>query len=330
VESMTTPLVSVIIPALNEERVIGKCLESLTRLDPLASGFEVLVVDNGSTDDTVTIARTFASVLDLRVLQAAKVTISALRNLGASHARGRYLAFLDADCLAPAGWLSEAVSAFSDHPPAVLGAHYRIPPGSSWVARAWYAHHGVKSGSVSYIPGGDIFIARSDFESVGGFDPTLETNEDYEFCQRARAAGLAILALAPLAVCHLGTPQTLRDFYRKQRWHGRHVFRVFFRSLPRLRNLSAVAFAVYTLLCLTGLAAGFVAVFLAQSPLWLLLFAAALIVAPAFLSFRKAASRGDLSLLPPLALLFLTFGFARAACLLGLAAQRGSRAKAIL
>src|SRR4051812_298488 len=80
--------ISVIIPALNEEKMNGRCLESLAGLDFPGGGFEVLLVDNGSTDRTLEIAKSFQSRLNLRVMEKAGVRISALRNLGAREAHG--------------------------------------------------------------------------------------------------------------------------------------------------------------------------------------------------------------------------------------------------
>src|SRR5579884_1618468 len=91
--------VSIIIPALNEARMIGKCLESVAQLDFPHGHFEVILVDNGSTDDTVKIAESFTDRIHLKVLQKRGVRISGLRNLGAREAQGEIVAFLDADCL---------------------------------------------------------------------------------------------------------------------------------------------------------------------------------------------------------------------------------------
>ncbi len=102
--------VSIIIPAFNEARVIGKCLDSLTRLDFPPDHFEVILVDNGSADATVEIAKSFADRLNLTVLQKHGVKISALRNLGANAASGAILAFLDADCLPPPSWLTDILA----------------------------------------------------------------------------------------------------------------------------------------------------------------------------------------------------------------------------
>src|ERR1041385_3066715 len=101
--------ISIIIPALNEEKMIGRCLDSLTRLAFAHDRFEVLVVDNGSRDKTLMIAYSFKDRLNLKVLQQAGVRISALRNLGARSASGEIVAFLDADCLAPEDRLDGSV-----------------------------------------------------------------------------------------------------------------------------------------------------------------------------------------------------------------------------
>ena len=100
--SISVVSISIIIPALNEEKMIGRCLESLTQLAFAHDRFEVLIVDNGSRDRTLAIAESFKDRLNLKILQQAGVRISALRNLGARAASGNTLAFLDADCLAPA------------------------------------------------------------------------------------------------------------------------------------------------------------------------------------------------------------------------------------
>jgi len=92
--------ISVIIPVLNEETVIGRCLESLSESRLPKDQFEVIVVDNGSRDRTIEVVKTFQDRLSLKILTLEKAHISALRNRGAAQAGGAILAFLDADCLA--------------------------------------------------------------------------------------------------------------------------------------------------------------------------------------------------------------------------------------
>ena len=211
--------------------MIGRCLESLTRLAFARDRFEVLVVDNGSRDRTLAIAESFKDRLNLKVLQQAGVRISALRNLGARAASGDILAFLDADCLAPADWLDRIFALAPADGAGVLGAHYLLPEDSSWVGRTWHRYQEApKSGEVSHVPAGDLIMRREDFLKLGGFDESIQTNEDYELCERARKAGMHVRAFPQIGVVHLGTAQSLRVFFRKQAWHGTHVIKVFLRD----------------------------------------------------------------------------------------------------
>jgi glycosyltransferase involved in cell wall biosynthesis len=314
----TAVSVSVIIPALNEEKMIGRCLESLAELDFPRSGFEVLLVDNGSADRTLEIAKSFQSRLNLRILEKAGVRISALRNLGAREARGGLLAFLDADCLAPAGWLERIVELARGQSTGILGAHYLLPENSSWVGRTWHRYQEAeKSGEVSHVPAGDLIMRREDFLRLGGFDDSIQTNEDYELCERARAAGMNVLAFPQIGVVHLGTAQSLRVFFRKQAWHGTHVVKVFLRNISGSHNLKAVLFAVYTALSIAAIVAGLAWAVLGSGPWWVALAAAAaLLLPPAALSARQVSAGGKWPDFFPLAALYLTYGIARAKALL--------------
>ncbi len=318
-------LVSVIIPALNEERVIGRCLESLQQMDFPREMFEVIVVDNGSTDGTIEIARTFASSYELKILQMRGGHISALRNLGASHARGEILAFLDADCLVPREWLAYATARLTSENAGVIGGYYRIPDRSSWVARTWYPDEDVnKRGVVPYVPSGDLIVMRSMFSRVGGFDETLETNEDYEFCQRIRGAAFSVLSFPELNVIHLGVPQTALHFYRRNRWHGKHVVKVFLRDISSLHNAKPVFFASYMLLCLAGTAAGIALGAFGHFRL-LTLSLLATVIGPCLLGLRAAVSRRRLSSVFALSALYMLYGIARARCLLDIRNWMGER-----
>jgi len=309
--------VSVVIPALNEERHIGDCLASLARLHSAAAGaIEVIVVDNGSTDKTVDIAESFRHSLDVRVIRRPGVSVSAARNCGASHANGELLAFLDADCVVPEGWLESAGAQLALPGCGLVGAFYTLPAGSSWVATTWAGHLSrVPNGEVSYVGAHNMVLCRSVFHRVGGFDESLQTNEDYEFCQRIAAAGLKVFACDAASVIHLGTPQSLGDFFRRERWHGRHVVKVFLRNISKLHNCRAVLFAVFTLAAVAAMFVGIVAAMAGGSAVlaWASLLAWFVVsLALSVWSMRRTRTWGRV---PPLMILFLTWGLARAVAL---------------
>ena len=299
--------------------MIGRCLESLAAMALSRDRFEVLVVDNGSHDKTLEIAKSFQDRLSLKILQKTNVRISALRNLGARAAAGDILAFLDADCLAPEDWLDRILELAPADGVGVLGANYLLPEDSTWVGRTWHRYQEApKSGAISHVPAGDLIMRREDFLKLGGFDETIQTNEDYELCERARKAGMQVRAFPRIGVVHLGTAQSLRVFFRKQAWHGTHVVKVFLRNMLKSHNRKAVFFAGWTLLCLLGIVGG-AAWAVADPEMWRvpLVAMAGLLLPPAALAMKQVAGSRQWADFFPLAALYLTYGVARAKALVG-------------
>jgi len=310
------PLFSIIIPVRNEEHNIAKCLSALYNLQIAPHLFEIIVVDNGSTDRTREVAAGFVSTLALQILEWPNAYIAAVRNAGAAVAQGEYLAFLDSDCEVLPDWLAQACSAVSRGITGVFGSYYLIPKSSSWIARYWHEERDKRrAGEVSYLPAGDLFVSRELFLRVRGFDETIQTNEDYEFCQRVRSSGHPITCIPELAVLHWGTPQSLAAFYRKHRWHGMHVFRVFLRNLPALHNVKPIALALYTLCCVVGLLISTGIALQGGSLRYFDAFVLALLVPPLALGMRSAASARRLGAVVPLATLYLAYGLARASAI---------------
>ena len=314
--------VSVIIPARNEARFIGACLEHLQRQQLPSQAFEVIVVDNGSTDATAAIVADFQTRLHVRLVTHATSSISAVRNHGASLASGEILAFLDADCLAGPDWLVHGIERALAH--GVWGAHYRIPQDATWVGRTWSTYQAAeKEGDVSFLPAGDLFMHKASFVHLGGFSEDAHTSEDVDLCTRARRAGMPVVAIPELAVVHLGTPRSLAHFYRQNRWHGLAVLPLFLANLPSTANLGVVVFSLCTLfffwLTVVCLMCG---VFWR---LWYLpaISAALLLVLPALLTLRKVRGHTSIHPLPGLFVLYLTYLLARAAAITHLA-RRGS------
>ena len=112
------PAVSVITPVFNAERYIGAAIESV--LGQSASDWELLVIDDGSTDGTPDVVREYAGDPRLRVVRREHRGLSAARNEGVSKATGRLLAFLDADDLWRPEYLERMVSMLDRKPEAVL------------------------------------------------------------------------------------------------------------------------------------------------------------------------------------------------------------------
>jgi glycosyltransferase involved in cell wall biosynthesis len=104
------PYVSIVVPALNAESTIAACASSLIRQDYPHKRFETILADNGSTDQTREIAKRYG----VRVVEEERKGAAAARNCGARAATGDFIAFIDADCIAPRDWLRRLVASVSE------------------------------------------------------------------------------------------------------------------------------------------------------------------------------------------------------------------------
>jgi len=208
---------SIIIPTKNEEKQIGRCLDSLLHQDWSSDEYEIIVIDNGSGDRTASIARAKGA----RVSIKPGCSIGALRNFGARVATGEILAFIDADCTVPADWLHHASPYLTRKDVACFGSPPVVPDGATWVQRTWYRVRRKKhGGEASWLEAMNMFVPRGTFLAAGGFSETLETCEDYDLSIRLKNIG-ALIADDRIVAVHHGEAASIRQFFRKELWRGR-------------------------------------------------------------------------------------------------------------
>ncbi|UFS69123.1 glycosyltransferase [Geomonas sp. RF6] len=210
-------LFSIIIPAKNEEQNIGRCLASIFATECHADDFEVVVVDNGSSDDTARIAREMGAI----VYVVPGWTIGALRNLAASRTTGEILAFIDADCTVSPTWLSDAARHLATPEVVCFGSPPQVPPDATWVQRAWYQvrRKKVSLGETEWLESMNMFVRREAFLACGGFDEKLVTCEDYDLSLRLRALG-KLVTDSDVVAFHFGEAATVKHFFHKEYWRG--------------------------------------------------------------------------------------------------------------
>ena len=144
-------IVSFIVPALNEERRIGRCLTSIVEqnLPPGFEGLEVIVVDNRSSDRTAELSRAQGAIVE----SVSPGHPSRARNAGVGRAAGEWLAFVDADCELPIHWLTTCGEHLLQADTVVAAAGTMSGPAANatWVERAWYeiGHRGGSATAVS-------------------------------------------------------------------------------------------------------------------------------------------------------------------------------------
>lgn len=241
--------VSFIIPAYNEELFLPQVLESIKLYMPASFSYEVIVADNGSEDKTVKLAEDSGA----KVIVNEAARIGELRNLAVERSKGRVLVFLDADILLTVEWGREFIETYEsllDDPIQVTGSRYGIPSPASWIEKIWFKP--LVTQPSRYINSGHLITSKELFERVGGFDTTLETGEDYAFCQSAIQEKADIINNPSLAVVHKGYPKTIYQFIRREMWHGRGDCVSLQRLITSKVAVASLFFVLMHLLAVTG------------------------------------------------------------------------------
>jgi len=191
-----TPFVSVIVPVYNDPVGVAVTIESVLRQTYPRSAFELLVVDNGSTDETGEVIRAYREKHPDLIERHDEPTVQssyAARNVGIAQADGSRIVFLDADMTVPPTYIEDAVAALAQSPH--VGGRVRMffPEGrATYVARYNRLMVGDNERNVAefgFVPTSSLSARRTVVEAVGGFDPRLESSGDVLFGKRATAAG---------------------------------------------------------------------------------------------------------------------------------------------
>lgn len=185
--------ISVIVPTLNEEKYLSRCLNSLVN-QSYRGHHEVLVVDGGSSDRTVAIAQEYAD----EVLVERGRLVGAARNRGAEIAKGDILAFIDADTMASVQWLEEIAQFFRSNPSAVGVTGPTLPYDGNDIDaityKFWtlYLQRVLLSMGMPHVIGFNCAYRRKSFVQAGGFDEAAAMSEDILLAQKMRRFGKII------------------------------------------------------------------------------------------------------------------------------------------
>ncbi len=216
-----TPMISVVVCTCNGGRTLRECLEALGR--QRHPHFEIIVVDDGSTDGVQEIARSFAQV---RCLRQEHSGLSVARNLGARAAMGDIIAYTDDDCMADEDWLSHLALGFDD-PQWVAAGGPNIPPPTKNRTEVMVAaapggpsHVLLHDEEAEHLPGCNLAIRCSALEAVGGFRaPFRVAGDDVDICWRLREAGGRLRFVPGAMVWHHRRGSVL-SYFRQQSGYG--------------------------------------------------------------------------------------------------------------
>ncbi|MCB7137041.1 glycosyltransferase [Cellulosimicrobium marinum] len=214
--TVTSPVVSVVIPARDAAATLGEQLLALCPQVEAVRG-EVVVADNGSRDATPdVVARAARRWPVVRLVDASSGHgPGGARNVGVAAARAPVVAFCDADDVVSGGWLAALLSAAQDGR-LVAGPldRERLGGGQSWQQQVDGLMRNPIMPGLYCAGAGNLALRRVDFLALGGFVAELRAGEDVDLCWRAQLAGLE-MALAESAVVHVRARSSLRGLYRQ-------------------------------------------------------------------------------------------------------------------
>ena len=213
--------ISFIIPAYNEENNICATIDSIAKYVPDGYQYEIIVIDNGSTDNTCDMVKYSLAQL----LSCPNQTISYLRNFGQKSCFGELLVFVDGDILLTETWGKNINKVFEDlkiNPNTITGSRVLPTDKTTWLNKYWFMK--LLDYDAPYINSGHLITTKILFEKISGFDESLVTAEDYDFCMRGKQAGARLYNDKNIPVLHCGYPKTINNFIHRERWHGRQDF----------------------------------------------------------------------------------------------------------
>jgi glycosyltransferase involved in cell wall biosynthesis len=215
------PKASVIVCSYNGAKTLDRCLSSLKEIN--YPEYEVILVDDGSTDETQEIAARHPWVKNIRQENKG---LSFARNVGAHASSGDVIVYTDSDCMADPDWLYYLIGTLLSGDFAGVGGPNISPPAENWVQACVAAAPGGPSHVLltdvvaEHIPGCNMAFHRWAFDQVGGFDPEYrKAGDDVDFCWRLQQSG-GVIAFSPAAIVWHYRRFTLKAFRKQQEGYG--------------------------------------------------------------------------------------------------------------
>ncbi len=211
---------AIVIPTLNEEKYIGTLLDSIFYQTVWPR--EIVVVDVQSKDKTKQVVEKRVKMLpQLKFIQIPRYSISRQRNLGASQTKARHILFLDADMkLQDRDCLAKYFAEIEDKSPDIAVA-YILPLSSSWIDKTMFFNlkYMIKASKPiwPWAPGMNIYVKRSSFNKVKGFDEEIKVAEDVDLVQRMVKEGFSFEFLNNPKV-HTSVRRFIKEGRRKYLW----------------------------------------------------------------------------------------------------------------
>jgi cellulose synthase/poly-beta-1,6-N-acetylglucosamine synthase-like glycosyltransferase len=215
------PRLSVVVCSYNGARTIRDCCEALLRLE--YPNYEVIVVDDGSTDATPAIALQYG----FRLISTENRGLSSARNTGLQAAMGEIVAYIDDDAYPDPHWLTYLAATFLGTAHVGVGGPNYAPPGDGRIADCVANAPGgplhvlLSDHEAEHIPGCNMAFRKAALQAIGGFDPQFRTaGDDVDVCWRLQQRGWTI-GFHPAAVVWHHRRNSVRMYWRQQQGYGK-------------------------------------------------------------------------------------------------------------
>jgi O-antigen biosynthesis protein len=215
------PRISVVVCSYNGSRTLRECCDGLQRLD--YPDYEVIIVDDGSTDETEAIARQYP----FNVIRTENKGLSSARNTGLGAATGEIVVYLDDDAYPDPQWLKYLAAAFMSSDHVGIGGPNITPADDGSAAQCVSNAPGnpihvlISDVEAEHIPGCNMAFRRSALEAVGGFDSNFRiAGDDVDLCWRLQSRGWK-LGFSPGAVVWHHRRNSVRAFWKQQLNYGK-------------------------------------------------------------------------------------------------------------
>jgi GT2 family glycosyltransferase len=215
------PRISVIVCSYNGAQTIGDCFDALRKIE--YPNFEVIVVNDGSSDRTAAIAKEYG----FRLINTENRGLGSARNTGLEAATGEIIAYIDDDAYPDTHWLTYLAATFQSTTHAGVGGPNIAPPGDGTIADCAANSPGgpthvlLSDSEAEHIPGCNMAFRKSSLQAIGGFDPQFRAaGDDVDLCWRLQQQGWT-LGFSPAAVVWHHRRNSVRAYWKQQVGYGK-------------------------------------------------------------------------------------------------------------
>jgi GT2 family glycosyltransferase len=187
------PFFSIVIPTYNRPERLASCLKAIALLNYPRDRFEVIVVDDGSKMFLDAVVAPFKTQMAIKLFRQENAGPAAARNLGATEAKGEFVAFTDDDCQPLPDWLERFATSLVSSPTAMIGGqtinalkNNPYSTASQKLIDYLYEYYNPARGKAAFFASNNIAMSKSGFDNLAGFDVSfpLAAAEDRDFCDR--------------------------------------------------------------------------------------------------------------------------------------------------